>query len=103
MDVNVVQCNDLLIIPESFSYNCCVLNFDFVDLQTLVTELKSTCIFFQPEKYKWNMQHNYFLIYFSMFSCIFPKLKIFRRCSKILKGLQKQKIFFEDICKIFVY
>ena len=36
MDVNVVQCNDLLIIPESFSYNCCVLNFDLVDLQTLV-------------------------------------------------------------------
>ena len=59
--------------------------------------------FFQPEKYKWNMQYNDFLVYFSMFSCIFPRLKIFR-CSKNfrdIEGSSKVKDLFEDLCKIF--
>ena len=90
-------------MPGSCSYNCCVLIFDLADLHTLVGELKLTCIFFQPKKYKLNMQYNDFLIYFSMFSCIFPRLKIFR-CSKIFRDLErssKVKDLFEDLCKIF--
>ena len=49
------------------------------------------------------MQYNDFLIYLSMFSCIFPRLKIFR-CSKIFRDLErssKVKDLFEDLCKIF--
>ena len=88
----------------SCSYNC-VLIFDLVDLHTLFSELKSICICFQPEKYKWNMQYNDFLVHLSMFSCIFSKLKIFRRCPKIfsrdLERSSKVKDLFEDLCNVF--
>ena len=101
--VNVVQCSAFLIMSGSCSYNC-VLIFDLVDLHTLVSELKSICICFQPEKYKWNMQYNDFLVHLSMFSCIFSKLKIFR-CPKIfsrdLERSSKVKDLFEDLCNVF--
>ena len=42
---SAVQCSDFLIMPGSCSYNCCVLIFDLVDVHTLVSELKLTCIF----------------------------------------------------------
>ena len=53
---------------------------------------------------KWNVQYNDFLVYFSLFSSIFPRLKLFRRCSKIFRDLErssKLQDFFEDLCKIF--
>ena len=80
------------------------LIFDVVDLHTLVSELKLTCIFFQPEKYKWSMQCSDFVVYISMFSCMFSRLKIFRRYSKIFRDLEKSskvKDLFEDPGKIF--
>ena len=45
-----------------------------------------------------------FLVYFSVFSCIFARLKIFRRCSEIFRDLErssKVKDLFEDLGKIF--
>ena len=51
------------------------------------------------------MQYNDFLVHLSMFSCIFSKLKIFRRCPKIfsrdLERSSKVKDLFEDLCNIF--
>ena len=49
------------------------------------------------------MQYNDFYVHFSMFSCIFPELKIFR-CPKIFRDLErslKVKDLFEDLCKVF--
>ena len=82
-NINAVQWSDFLIMPGSCSYNCCVLIFDLVDLHQLV-----------------NLKN---IFYFSMFSCIFPRLK---RSSGILKGSSKAKNFFvkyfKDIVKIFI-
>ena len=91
-------------MPGSYSYNRWVLIFDLADLHTLVSELKLTCIFFQLEKYKLNMQCSDFLVYFGMISCIFPRVKIFRRCSEISRDLErssKVKDLFDNLGKIF--
>ena len=50
------------------------------------------------------MQYNDFYVHFSMFSCIFPELKIFRRYPQIFRDLErslKVKDLFEDLCKVF--
>ena len=80
-------------MPGSCSYNCCVLIYDLVGMHTLVTELKLTCIFVQPEKHKWNIQYNDFLVYFSMFS--YSIVKIF------LTEMKKLKTF-NNLFKIFM-
>ena len=92
-NINVVQCSDFLIMPGSFSYNCCVLIYDLVGMHTLVTELKLTCIFVPPEKHKWNIQYNDFLVYFSIFS--YSIVKIFFTEMKKLKT-------FNNLFKIFM-
>ena len=79
-------------MPGSCFYNCYVLIFELVDLHTLAGELKLTSIFYQPEKYKWNMQCNNILVYFSMFFSFsqgWKYLEDVQRSSEILKGLQK--------------
>ena len=87
----------------SCSYNC--LNFWSCRLTYIVSELKSICICFQPEKYRWNMQYNDFLVHLSMFSWIFSKLKVFRRCPKIFsrdfERSSKVKDLFEDLYNVF--
>ena len=77
----------------SCSYNCCVLIYDLVGMHTLVTELKLTCIFVQPEKHKWNIQYNDFLVYFSIFS--YSIVKIF------FTEMRKLKTF-NNLFKIFM-
>ena len=50
------------------------------------------------------MQYNNFLVYFSMFSCICPRFKLFRRCSKIFRNAESSsevKDLPADLCKIF--
>ena len=50
------------------------------------------------------MQYNNFLEYFSMFSCICPRFKLFRRGSKIFRNAEsssKVKDLPAGLCKIF--
>ena len=59
------------------------------------------------------MQYNNFLVYFSMFSCICPRFKLFRRCSKIFRNAESSsKVkdlpadlvrYFKDIVKYLFF